>query len=126
MRNETKYQETHFLLSLCGTLYEIINLLEKGSGDLEKEREVLDKHEDNLSAIVIHIQKLIDYSSTTVGAASSKKTSLRKLAHVERHLKDNEKALTSIGKDHDAVPLLKQYKEQMSNVKRELSRAHRD
>lgn len=35
--------------------YEIINLLEEGFGNLEKEREVLDKHEDDLSATVIHI-----------------------------------------------------------------------
>ena len=99
--------------------YEIVDLLEEGP-DLEKEHEVLDQHEDDITATSLRLQRLVAAKSSTVGTGSER-TSSRKLTRVERRLKATEEALALVKEDHDDVPLLEQYQERMGDIKRELS-----
>lgn len=93
--------------------YEIVDLVEEDSEDLEKEHEGLDKHEDDVTAMSLRLRKLITYSSSTTDAGSEKASS-RKLS---RRLKTTNDALALVREDHDDVPLLEQYQEQMDDVK---------
>ena len=79
-------------------------MLKENSEDLKKEHEVLDKHEDDITAMSLSLQKLITISSSTMDAGGEKASS-RKLSW-ERHLKATNEGLVE---DHDDVPLLKQY-----------------
>ena len=45
----------------------------------------------------------------------------RKLTRVRRHLKETEEALAPLSEGHDDVPLLEQYQEKMSDIKKSLS-----
>ena len=65
--------------------YEIVDLFDEDSDDLEKEHEVLDKHEDYVTATSLRLQKIIANSSSAMDAGNKKALS-RKLARVERHL----------------------------------------
>lgn len=100
--------------------YGIVDLFEEDSEDLEKEHEVLDKHEDDVTATSLRLQKLITCSSSVMDAGAEKASS-RKLSRVERRLRATSDALALINEDHDDVPLLEQYQEQMGDVKKELS-----
>ena len=100
--------------------YEIVDLFDEDSADLEKEHEVLDKHEDDVTATSLRLQNIIATSSSSVDTGKKKALS-RKLARVERRLKATEEALASVKEDQDDVALLEQYQEQMSDAKRELS-----
>ena len=100
--------------------YEIVDLFDEDSDDLEKEHEVLDKHEDDVTATSLRLQKIIANSSSAMDAGNKKALS-RKLARVERHLRGTEEALAPVKEDHDDVALLEQYQEQMSDAKKELS-----
>ena len=100
--------------------FDIIDLLEEGSDNIQKEQETIDNHEDEITAASLCLQKLVKPSLSSTDASGEKQLS-RKLARVERCLRDTDKALASVKADHDDVPLLEQYQEQISDVKRELS-----
>ena len=99
--------------------YEIVDQLEEGP-DLDREHEVLDQHEDDVTDASLRLQRLIAAKPSAVDAGSERASS-RKLARVESRIKATEEALALIKEDHDDVSLLEQYQEQMSDVKRELS-----
>ena len=96
--------------------YVIVDLFEEDSEDLEKEHEVLDKHEDDVTPTSLRLQKLITCSSSVMDAGTEKASS-RKLSRVERRLKATNDALALLKEDHDDVPLLEQYQEQMGDIK---------
>ena len=99
--------------------FEIVDLFgEEESEDLEKEHEVLDKHEDDVTAALLRLQKLTTPRRTDAG---SEKLLSRKLARVLRRLEETGAALPSMEEDHDDASLLEQHLEQLSDVKRELS-----
>ena len=101
--------------------FEIVDLFgEEESEDLEKEHEVLDKHEDDVTATSIRLQKLVAPRAKSVGAGVEKLLS-RKLGRVQRCLEETEAALGPIAEDHDDIPLLEQHLEQLGDLKRELS-----
>ena len=100
--------------------YDVVDLFEEDSEDLEKEHEVLDKHEDDVTATSLRLQKLITLSSSTMDAGGEKASS-RKLSRLEHRLKATNEALALLGEDHDDVPLLEQYQEQMDDIKKEFS-----
>ena len=99
---------------------EIVDLLEEESEDLEKEHEVLDKHEDDIADITLRLQKLVKPSSSPANVGCEKVPS-HKLARVQRCLEATLGVLASVKEDHDDVPLLQQHQEQLSDSKRELS-----
>ena len=74
--------------------YDIVDLFEEDSEDLEKEHEVLDKHEDDVTATSLRLQKLITLISSTMDTGGEK-TSSRKLSRIERHLKVAKTMMTS-------------------------------
>ena len=88
--------------------YEIVDMFEEDSEDLEKEHEMLDKHKDDVTATSLRLQKLITCSSSVMDAGTEK-ASLRKLSCVECRLRATNDALAVLKEDHDEVPLLEQY-----------------
>ena len=68
--------------------YDVVDLFEENSHDskdLEKEHEVLNKDEDDVTAMSLRLQKLITISSSTMDA-SGEKASSHKLSRLERRL----------------------------------------
>ena len=66
--------------------FEIVDLFgEEESEDLEKEHEVLDKHEDDVTAALLRLQKLTMSRRTNAG---SEKLLSRKLTRVLRRLEE--------------------------------------
>lgn len=88
--------------------FEVINLFEEQSPDLEREHEVLDKHEDDVTAMSLRLQKLVTPNSVT---GYIERGLSRKLAWVERRLRAIEEALARVTDDHDDVTLLEQHQE---------------
>ncbi len=88
--------------------FEIVDLFaEDKSEDLEREHEVLDKHEDDMTATSLRLQRLITLAPGSVDSGSEKPLS-RKLGRVQRHLEETGTAL-SIAEGHDDIPLLEQH-----------------
>ena len=100
--------------------YEIIDLFDEDSDELDKEHETLDRHEDDVTATLLRLQRIIAASSLTVDDGTKRALS-RKLAHVERHLKAIEVALVPLKEVCDDAALLEQYQEELSDAKKELS-----
>ncbi len=100
---------------------DFIDSIEEESVDLEKEHEVLDKHEDDVSSISLRLQALMKSTLSVDSMASSTRPLSRKLSRVERCLREAEEALGSMEDSDGKVPLLEQYHEQLSDLKKELS-----
>ena len=91
---------------------------------ISRKHEVLDKHEDDVTATSLRLLKLITCSSSVMDATTERASS-RKLSCVERRLRATNDALALLKEDHDDVALLEQYQEQMGNVK-ELSATYEE
>ena len=105
---------------------EIVDLIDdRDTAAHEKEQETLDKLDDDVASITIRLQQLVAKcgSSATSGAL---KSSSRKLSRLERSLNAVNEALALIPVDHDDVPLLEQYSEQLLNYKRDLATIYYD
>ena len=99
---------------------DVIDLIEEESDDLDKEHEVLDRHEDEISTASLRLRSLMKSISSSADSSSTRPLS-RKLSRVERRLQAAEKDLASVGDSDGKVPLLEQYLEQLSDLKKELS-----
>ena len=97
--------------------FSIIDLLEEESGDIDREQEILDKHEDKVVSMTLRLQKLVKSSSLATDTGSEK-PSARKLARMQRCLQETAGAITSMKEEHVDVPLLEQYQEQLKRVVR--------
>ena len=105
---------------------EIVDLIDaRDTAAHEKEQETLDKLDDDVASITIHLQQLVAKcgSSATSGAL---KSSSRKLSRLERSLNAVNEALALIPVDYDDVPLLEQYSEQLLDYKRDLATIYDD
>lgn len=100
--------------------FDIVELLEEDSDDFEKEDEVLGAHEGNITSLLLRLQKIVKFGSSSTESSAGKLSS-RKLSRVERRLRETEEALATMGKDGDETPLLEQYREHLSDQKKELS-----
>ena len=98
----------------------VANLFEEDSADLENEHKVLDRHEDDIAATFLRLQCLVTGNHS--GTTNQEKALSRKLSRVERRLRETTETLDGVTEDHkEILPLLEQHKEQLADVKRELS-----
>ena len=93
--------------------YALINLIDDAETTL-KEQDILDGHDDEMATLSTRIKQLI------VVCDSSSKFGPRRLAHHERNLSTVNKEIGSLSGGPDDVCLLRQYEEQLRDLKVEL------
>ena len=84
---------------------------------LPREQDVLDEHDDLVADLSVRVKQLIDAcmsSNTTVAT--------RRLAHVKKTLSNVSSAIGTLSGDPDDTFLLRQYEEQLIDLKKELSK----
>ena len=89
---------------------DVMGLIDEDTPEMEKEDEVLDKHEDDITAMNLHLQTLIE-SSTPPASTGATRPLSRKLSRIERCLNEADESLSSLDVGHDEVPLLEQHQE---------------
>lgn len=99
---------------------DVMGLIEEGSPDMEKENEVLDKHEDDVSAATLHLQALVKPVTPPASTDATRPLS-RKLSRIERCLRETDRSLSMLDDRHDEVPLLEQHQERLADVMKDLS-----
>ena len=92
---------------------------------LSKEQEVLDEHDDVIAELSVRISQLIGVCTSSQLSTSPRKIASRKLARIEKTLSDMNLAVAALEGDPDSC-LLRQYEEQVSDVKKELSDTHNE
>ena len=116
----TSYQTRNPGQDFCSAHCRVANLFEEDSADLENEHKVLDRHEDDIAATFLRLQCLVTGNHS--GTTNQEKALSRKLSRVERRLRETTETLDGVTEDHkEILPLLEQHKEQLADVKRELS-----
>ena len=92
----------------------MVNLIvDKEVGELNKEQEVLDRHDDDIEAIAVRHQQLITKYGNPTGTTGVRKSSSRKLSRLERCLNNADEEITAVRNGQSKVPLLEQYREQL-------------
>ena len=96
---------------------QLVDLIDENDDELlEKEQEILDKHDDHVADMNVRFNRL--YSNATPTASGDRqKLSSRKLAHLER-------SVISLPTDHEDISLLEQYQAQLSDYKMEMAVIH--
>lgn len=109
--------------------FDVVDLIDdEEMEELEKEQEVLDKHDDDVASIALRLQQLISKSGSPADTIGVRKSSSRKLSRLERSLNSTEEALSAMGEGegHSNIPLLEQYREQLIDYKREIAAVYED
>ena len=96
--------------------YALVEQIEEGT-DLDREQEILDNHDDEVSVIAVHAQKLIALCAS-FPISDLRKTSSRSLAHINKNLSTISDAIGALAGEEDVVLLLHQYEEQIADCKK--------
>ena len=100
--------------------FQLIDLLDDEDEDsLEKEQEILDKHDDIVAELNMRIERL--YSKATPAVTDDHRLLSRKLSYLEESTFNLHNTVTSLPEDVDDISLLQQYQEQVADYKRELA-----
>ena len=94
--------------------YALIDLLDS-TEDLEKEQDVLDGHDDEVSNLMIALKRL-----TISSTDDTRKIIMRKLRHIRKTLTSFETTICDSTTETD-ICLLHQYEEELQSVKKHLS-----
>ena len=86
---------------------------------LTREQDVLDEHDDLVAGLSVRIKQLLD--ACTLSDATPRKVATRRLAHVRKALSDVSSAIGALSGDPDDTFRLRQYEEQLIDLKKELS-----
>ena len=92
---------------------------------LGKEQDILDEHDDEVSALTIRLQKLITtYSS--ISTPDARKMPARKLTRLEKNLAAMNERIDSWTGGEDESCLIQQFEEEVVDLRRELGNARDD
>ena len=98
----------------------IIDLTEDEDPALPDEQAVLDEHDDLVATLTVRIMALADAAvPTSTKSVSEREILTRRCTRLESQLTEVETALVSLS--HDDVCQLDEYREQLSDIKREIS-----
>ena len=92
---------------------QIVDLTDEETTVLETEQNVLDRHDDEITGLANHLQKIFAKCSGP-DIIANQKVSSRKLSYVEHGLKTMGEALSVVREGHDNVPLVEQHCEQLA------------
>ena len=103
---------------------QLVDLIDENDDELlEKEQEILHKHDYHVADMNVRFNRL--YSNTTSTASGDRqKLSSRKLAHLERSIISVRDAIIALPTDHEDISLLEQYQAQLSDYKMEMAVIH--
>ena len=92
--------------------FDVVDLIDsRATADLENEQDILDSHDDDMTSLVVRLQQVAAKSSKSDDMVNTqKKSSSRKLSHLECRLRDTEGAVGAVADGHNDVPLLEQYR----------------
>ena len=90
-----------------------------GEGDLQKEQDLLDQHDDDMSDLAVRIQQLITGCSTP-SYSTVRKLASWKLSHLQTNLSTVSTGIASLSDETADVCLLYQFQEQVGDIKKEL------
>ena len=108
----SQYKVHHFAL---------IDLIED-EAILQREQENLDNHDDVVSDLSVHIQRLINSCTTaTMSPDIRKKTSLRRLEHLQKNLLAVRDKIRELSNCPEDMCHLKQHEEQLADYKKDLA-----
>ena len=99
----------------------VIDLIdEDDTGELDKEQDILDRHDDDVATLSTGFKHLLATPPPTAEAVATgpRKALSRKLARLQRTLDAANAALST---DSDDVALMEQYQEQLADAKKALS-----
>lgn len=102
--------------------FQLIDLMEEDSGEIEQEQDTLDEHDDNIAALSVRLKQLTIKPSGggMPGLEGNRKALARKLSRLERSLQATDDALSTMSSSDD-VSLLEQHAEQLADYKKELA-----
>ncbi len=82
--------------------FKVIDLInEEETVELEREQEILDKHDDDVASITSRLQQIIAKSDSHTDVTGTLKLLSRKLSRLERSLNATEEALAAVEDDDD-------------------------
>ena len=109
---DAEYKSLHF---------EVVDLID-GSEDLEKEQAVLDKHDDDVSALTIRLQTMDTPKRTeTPPTADVRKPLSRKLARLEKGLHSIDGIISTASETAPERSMIQQCTEELSYYRRDLA-----
>lgn len=98
--------------------FQLIDLVDAADvGTLEREQEVLDKLDDDITALTVRLQQVLSARSDAPSHSVNRKTLFRRQSHLEKKLESADEALSE---GHEDVSLVEQYQEQLADYKGEL------
>ena len=92
---------------------------------LRKGQDILDEHDDEVSALTVRLQKLIATCSS-ISAPDTRKMPARKLTRLDKNLNSLNQQIDSVTGGEDDSCLIRQFEEQVSDLKRELGSVRDD
>ncbi len=110
--------------------YTVVDLVDEGSE--EGEQIVLDQNDDKIASLTVRIRRLISpvLTSTTppiIAEPALARCLSRRLAHLGGEIQEIVRTIDSVAPDSDVDScLLRQYEEQLANLKTELTAASRE
>ena len=106
--------------------FSVIDVIDEGDDTtLGKEQDILDEHDDEVSALTIRLQKLITTCSS-ISAPDARKMPVRKLTRLEKNLAAMNKRIDSLTGGEDESCLIQQFEEEVVDLRRELGNARDD
>lgn len=107
-----------------GLHYEVIDLIDDGSEDIvEAEQVILDKYDDDISTLTVHLESLSTASVSTTGIVDTHKP----LATRHSRLQTASKGISGIIHSTSVEkPVLMQYQEEVSDYKKDLATLYDD
>uniref|UniRef100_A0A1X7VKF3 DUF5641 domain-containing protein n=1 Tax=Amphimedon queenslandica TaxID=400682 RepID=A0A1X7VKF3_AMPQE len=95
--------------------------------DLEREQDILDKHDDRISDFQLRVSEVCTASSTRTPVDAPEKVIIsRRLSRLEKNLTAAHTIISSLPDSHDDTSLFEQYREQMSEYKTELAQLYEE
>ena len=98
--------------------YDLLNEL-KEEAELETEQATLDSHDDEVALLSVRLEKLIATCGLKSSSSNEHKVALRKLQHLKDTLSSIIRAIDNPSLDPRDVCLLRQYEEDLGDLKRE-------
>ena len=96
----------------------IVDLIDNEEA-LTGEQSTLDEHDDLIADLSVHVNQLI--AACTCSDSAPRKLATRRLAHVGKSLLNISTSIRKLGGDASEAHVLRQYDEQLIDLKKELS-----
>ena len=102
--------------------YDLISTInETDDAAIASEQQALDEHDEMIDTLSVRIQRLLDGTNSSTEATSEQKALSRSISALEKSLQAIHTTLESLPSEVDDLTLVQQYREELSDIKIELS-----